>query len=136
MDMSDNLTKQQRRRAMSRVKQKGTDLEMLIRRELRKLGRRFRTNVKDLPGRPDIVFPSAKLAVFLDGDFWHGYRFPQWRHKLKPFWREKIAKNRLRDRRNFRKLKKMNWRVMRIWQHQIRQDIDSCLRKILLSLLA
>jgi DNA mismatch endonuclease (patch repair protein) len=118
---------------MSRVKQKDTDLELIIRSGLRKLGCRFRTNVRDLPGKPDIVFSKAKLAVFIDGDFWHGYRFPLWRHKLKPFWKRKITKNRSRDQQNFRKLRATNWRVIRIWQHQVNSDLDSCLRKILLS---
>ena len=132
--MTDNLTRQQRSRAMSRVKQKGTDLEVIVRSALRKLGCRFRTNVKDLPGKPDIVFPKAKVAVFIDGDFWHGFRFPAWQHKLKRFWKRKITKNRLRDQQNFRTLRAMDWRVIRIWQHQVNSDLESCLRKILLAL--
>jgi DNA mismatch endonuclease (patch repair protein) len=130
--MSDNLTKEQRRLAMSRVRQENTDIEKIVRSELRKIGLKFRTNVKHLPGKPDIVIPMANLAVFVDGDFWHGHRFPAWRDKLKPFWRAKIARNRLRDRRNFRKLRTMNWRVVRIWQHEIKRDLGRCLSKILL----
>ena len=132
--MSDNLTPQQRSWAMSQVRQKDTDLEVAVRFALRKSGCRFRTNVKGLPGKPDIVFPKARVAVFIDGDFWHGFRFPAWQHKLKGFWKRKIAKNRMRDQRNFRKLRAANWRVIRIWQHQVNSDLDSCLRKILLSL--
>lgn len=119
---------------MSRVRQKDTDLEVIVRSALRKLGYRFRKNVKNLPGKPDIVFPKAKVAVFIDGDFWHGFRFPAWQHKLKRFWKRKIAKNRLRDQQNFRKLRAINWRVIRIWQHQIRADLDSCLRRVSSSL--
>lgn len=115
---------------MSRVKQKDTDLELMVRSRLRKLGYKFKTNVRNLPGRPDIVFPNAKVAVFIDGDFWHGFRFPAWEHKLRRFWRRKIAMNRLRDRRNFRKFRAMHWQVIRIWQHQIKADLDTCLRRI------
>ena len=132
--MSDNLTPKQRSLAMSRVKQKDTDLEKIVRAELRKLGYRFKTNVKSLPGKPDVVFPTAKLAVFVDGDFWHGYRFPQWQHKLKLFWKRKITKTRLRDQRNFRRLRSMGWQVIRIWQHQIKSNRDLCLRKIIVCL--
>ncbi|MGB7593858.1 MAG: very short patch repair endonuclease [Terriglobia bacterium] len=132
--MSDNLTPEQRSWAMSRVKQKDTDLELTIRSALRKLGYRFRTNVGDLPGKPDIVFSKARVAIFIDGDFWHGYRFPTWQHKLKPFWRRKIKRNRLRDQKNFRKLRSMEWRVVRVWQHQIKAGIDARLREVLLGL--
>ena len=73
--MSDNLTPTQRSYCMSRVKGKDTSIERLVRSELHKRGFRFRKHVKTLPGKPDIVFPKAKVAVFVDGDFWHGYDF-------------------------------------------------------------
>jgi len=75
-----------------------------VRSELHKRGLRFRKHVKDLPGKPDVVFPTVKVAVFIDGDFWHGYKFPSWEHKVSDFWKQKINKNRERDRRNHRKL--------------------------------
>ena len=128
--MADNLTKKQRSYCMSRVKSKDTTLETRIRTELFKRGLRFRKHVSALPGRPDIVFPTAKLAVFLDGDFWHGYGFPSWRHTLPKFWREKIARTRDRDRRNFAKLRRMGWQVLRIWQHDIERDLRVCANKI------
>lgn len=128
--MADNLTPEQRKRAMSRVKQKDTDLEIVVRSGLHKHGYRFRKHVKSLPGKPDIVFPRVKVVVFVDGDFWHGYRLPQWEHKLSDFWRDKIARNRERDQKNFRRLRKLGWRVVRIWKHEINQDLDSCLNKI------
>jgi DNA mismatch endonuclease (patch repair protein) len=88
-------------------------------------GLRFRKNVRALPGSPDIVFPSPKVAVFIDGDFWHGYRFPEWEDKVSEFWREKIQKNRQRDKRNFGRLRRMGWQVLRIWQHQIERDLEA-----------
>lgn len=129
--MVDNLTREQRKRAMSRVKQKDTDLEIVVRSALHKRGYRFRKHVTSLPGKPDIVFPRVKVVVFVDGDFWHGYRLPQWEHKLADFWRQKIARNRERDQKNFRCLRRMGWRVIRIWKHEINEDLDGCLRRII-----
>ena len=129
--MSDNLTPEQRRHCMSQVKGRNTGLERLVRAGLRKHGLRFTTHVKALPGRPDIVFTAARVAVFVDGDFWHGYRFPLWRSKLAPFWRAKIAANRARDSRNFRKLRRMGWRVVRIWQHESRSDLHAAIGRVL-----
>ncbi|MEK7706832.1 MAG: very short patch repair endonuclease, partial [Verrucomicrobiota bacterium] len=130
LSMADNLTAAQRRYCMSRVGTKGTDLEKLVGSELRRRGLRFRKNVKALPGKPDIVFTNAKVAVFIDGDFWHGYRFPVWEKTLTRFWRDKIRKNRKRDKRNFSELRKMGWRVIRLWQHNIKRDLSSCVNKI------
>ena len=128
--MPDNLTLEQRKRAMSSVKQKDTDLEKAVRSELHRRGYRFRKNVKHLPGKPDVVFPKAKVAVFIDGDFWHGYRLPAWEHKISDFWKAKIRKNRKRDQKNFRKLRKDGWQVIRIWQHEIKRDLDACIARV------
>lgn len=128
--MSDNLSPQQRRYCMSRVKGKDTGLERVVRSELHKRGLRFRKHVTSLPGKPDIVFVKAKVVVFLDGDFWHGYRFPQWERKLSKFWRKKIGKTRKRDQRNFAKLRRMGWQVVRIWEHSIEKDLDGVVKKI------
>lgn len=128
--MVDNLTTAQRRYCMSRIGTKGTDLETLVGFELRRRGLRFRKNVKTLPGKPDIVFAAAKVAVFIDGDFWHGYHLPTWEKNLTKFWREKIKKNRERDRRNFAELRRMGWRVIRLWQHSIKGDLSSCIERI------
>lgn len=131
--MADNLTAAQRRYCMSRVGTKGTDLEKLVGSELRRRNLRFYKNVGTLPGKPDIVFSDAKVAVFIDGDFWHGYRFPSWEKKLTKFWREKIRRNRERDRRNFAELRKMGWHVIRLWQHSIKSDLSSSVEKIVLA---
>lgn len=129
--MADNLTPEQRSYCMSRIKGKDTGLERNVRSELHKRGLRFRKHVKDLPGKPDIVFSKARVVVFVDGDFWHGYRFPAWEHKVSEFWKEKINKNRERDRKNFRKLRAMGWRVIRLWQHEIKKDFEGCITRVI-----
>jgi DNA mismatch endonuclease (patch repair protein) len=129
--MADNLSPQARSYCMSRVRTRDTDLERAVRSALQRAGLRFRKHVPSLPGKPDLVLPTSRMAIFIDGDFWHGYRFPAWSHKVSAFWRKKIASNRARDVRNFRRLRKMGWRVVRIWQHQIERDMNGCLRTIL-----
>lgn len=126
----DVLTKSQRSYCMSRVKGKDTGLERVVRSALHKRGYRFRKHVRRLPGKPDIVFVKARLVVFLDGDFWHGYRFPQWEKTLAKFWRKKIGETRKRDQRNFAKLRRMGWRVIRIWEHSVKRDLDGVVIKI------
>jgi DNA mismatch endonuclease (patch repair protein) len=116
---------------MASVKLKDGPLEMIIRSELHRRGYRFRKHVRQLPGTPDLVFAKEKVATFIDGDFWHGYRFPSWEHKLSRFWRDKIRTNRERDLRNFRKLRRMGWHVVRIWQHEIKADTSSCIARII-----
>lgn len=130
--MPDNLTPDQRSYCMSRIKGKDTKLEVRVRSELHKKGLRFRKHVK-LPGRPDIVFSRARVIVFVDGDFWHGYRFPSWKDKLSDFWKKKIAKTRDRDTKNRRKLRKTGWQVIRFWQHEIERDFEGCIERIVIA---
>jgi len=119
---------------MSRIRGFDTSLEVVVRRELRRHGLRFKANVMSLPGRPDVVFPSAKLIVFIDGDFWHGFRYPVWKRRLLPFWKAKIERNRARDLRNFATLRRRGWRVLRIWEHQVKNDLAECVRRIVVAL--
>jgi len=128
--MSDKLTPEQRRRAMQRVKTRDGPLEVAVRSALWKRGYRFRKHLKGLPGSPDIVFTRHKVAVFIDGDFWHGYDFQKWRAKLTPFWLNKIETNISRDERNFRSLKEMGWTVVRLWGHEVKNDLSECLARI------
>lgn len=128
--MADNLTPEQRRYCMSQVKGTDTSLERVVRSELHRRGWRFRKHVKQLPGKPDIVFPRLRVVVFLDGDFWHGYRFPMWRDSLGESWRKKIAETRERDQRNFRKLRRQGWQVIRIWEHEVKNNCDECIDRI------
>lgn len=126
----DNLTRAQRSLCMSRVRNANTSLEVLLRRELHRRGFRYALHRRDLAGTPDIVFLAAKVIVFVNGDFWHGFGYSRWGHKLSPFWRKKIELNKRRDRRNVRKLRRLGWRVITIWQHQLERDLDGCVGRI------
>jgi len=132
--MPNHMTPDQRSRAMKAVKLKDGPLELTIQRELRRVGLRFQCNYKRLAGSPDIVFPKKKVAVFIDGDFWHGWRLPAWERKLPAFWRSKLRANRKRDQRNFRRLRADDWTVLRLWEHEIRADSSGCVDRILRAL--
>lgn len=120
--MADRLTPERRSRLMSRVRSRDTGIEMAVRRAVHARGLRYRTHVRSLPGTPDLVFAGPKVAVFVDGDFWHGWRFPAWRHTLSPYWAGKIEGNRRRDRRNFARLRRRGWLVLRVWGHDVFAD--------------
>ena len=126
----DNLTPEQRSRTMTLIRSKDTQPELTIRRLLHARGLRFRKHVRGLPGQPDVVFVSARVIVFVDGDYWHGWRFPLWRDKLSPYWKEKIENNRRRDVRNFRHLRRRGWLVIRLWEHQVECDAAGCVDRV------
>lgn len=128
--MADNLTRAQRSYTMSRIRSQDTLPELAIRRLAHARGLRFRTHCKSLPGCPDLVFATARVAVFIDGDFWHGWRFPRWCHKLSPYWKAKLERNRRRDQINFRRLRYHGWFVIRIWEHRVWADPARCVDKI------
>ena len=120
--MADRLSPVQRSALMSRIRSKNTGIERMVFRELRARHVHFSRHVASLRGKPDVVFKKEKIAVFIDGDFWHGWRFPLWRERLRPYWRQKIATNRARDYRNFRHLRRRGWTVLRFWEHEIESD--------------
>jgi DNA mismatch endonuclease (patch repair protein) len=97
-------------------------------------GLEWERHARDLPGRPDFVFREAKVAVFVDGDFWHGWRFNIWRHKLSEKWEAKIGATRRRDSVNHRALENMGWRVVRIWEHQIDASLARCAGRVVRAL--
>lgn len=126
----DVLTSTQRSYCMSRIRSKDTKIELTVRSALHKKGFRFRKHKTGLPGKPDIVFGKAKVIVFIDGEFWHGRNFKVLSTRLSPFWKQKIAGNIKRDQRNFRKLRRQGWRVIRIWENQVEASLDSVIKKI------
>jgi len=128
--MVDNMTPEQRRLTMSHIKGRDTKLELVVRKELHKRGYRFRVNAGWLPGKPDVAFTRIKLAVFVDGDFWHGWKFDQWSEKLASYWRDKIGGNIARDRRHIARLRRDGWSVVRIWEHDIKKDLERCIERI------
>ncbi len=115
---------------MGRVRRKDTAPETVLRSALHQHGLRFRKHVKGLPGTPDIVFTRAKVAVFVDGGFWHGHDFKVWKHKLKPFWKDKIERNIERDRGNNKDLHAIGWQVLRIWQREIEEDLEAVVERV------
>jgi DNA mismatch endonuclease, patch repair protein len=128
--MADNLTRRQRSYMMSRVRSTDTTPELMIRKLAHARGLRFRKHHARLPGRPDLVFVTSRVAVFVDGDYWHGWRFSTWMSKLSVYWQEKIAKNRVRDQRNSRRLRRAGWTVIRVWEHDIESNVHACIDRI------
>jgi DNA mismatch endonuclease, patch repair protein len=123
-------------RAMRGNRQKNTTPELLLRRGLRRLGARFRTNVEELPGQPDMAFTRARVAVFCDGDFWHGRHWEKLKAVLgkranSSYWVAKIAYNIKRDARLRRALRRKGWRVFRFWETDIRNDPYRIARRLL-----
>lgn len=126
----DKMTPQQRSYCMSRIKSKNTSLEVVFGEALKSNKIRYESHAIDLPGKPDFVFRQKKLVVFVDGDFWHGWHISKWQHKLSPYWLEKILKNRKRDQANFRKLRASGWKVIRIWEHSVKKDLNGSVKKV------
>jgi len=128
----DNLTVEQRKKNMSNIRSTNTEPERLVFKELRKRKVYFTKNAKDIMGRPDIVFKRKRIAVFIDSDFWHGHpkRFQMPKTNTE-YWKKKISDNKERDKRVTRSLREKDWRVIRIWEHEIRSDLESCIARIL-----
>ncbi|MBI4665909.1 MAG: very short patch repair endonuclease [Nitrospinae bacterium] len=127
-------------RIMASVKSAGTRPEIILRKGVWAKGLRYRLHDSRLPGKPDMVFTSARLAVFVDGDFWHGN---QWRLRgfnsleeqlkglrNKPYWERKIKRNMERDRQVNHALRRGGWRVVRIWESQITKQPDRAINRI------
>jgi DNA mismatch endonuclease, patch repair protein len=101
--------------------------EITLRRELWRIGLRYRKNVKALPGSPDIVFPKSKVTIFCDGDFWHGRDWGELRKKLErransSYWIAKIESNIKRDIRDTARLEELGWKVIRVWETDIQKN--------------
>jgi DNA mismatch endonuclease (patch repair protein) len=123
--MTDTLTKEQRSLRMASVKSRDTSPELLVRRMIHAMGFRFRLHARDLPGQPDIVLPRHRKIVFVHGCFWHRHgatgcslaRLPKSRLG---FWRRKLEANRQRDERVLRKLRRGGWKILVVWECQLR----------------
>lgn len=129
--MTDVLTPDQRKYNMSRIRGKDTGPEVKIRKMLTAAGIRGYRIHYNLPGKPDIVFVRKKVAVFIDGCFWHKcpacFQEPETR---KEFWMKKISSNVSRDERNTRQLKEDGWTVLRFWEHEVRKEPAEVVRRI------
>lgn len=128
--MTDSLTRQRRAQLMSRVRTRDTAPERSLRRAMWRAGiRGWRLHSRRLPGRPDIAFGKLRVAVFVDGAFWHGH--PAYYHgQSGEFWDQKIAANRARDLRVNAELAALGWAVLRIWDFEIEEDADACARRV------
>ena len=131
LTMSDRVTPERRSFIMSSVGQKNTAPEMALRRALHWRGYRFRLHRRDLPGSPDIVFPSRKMVVFVHGCFWHGHgcrwgRLPKSRPE---YWRPKIETNKERDKRVLTELRDAGWEPLVVWQCELR-DIEGAVGRV------
>lgn len=118
---------------MSRIKGKDTSIELMLRHALYHSGIRYRKNVKNLPGHPDIVVTKYKIVIFCDGDFFHGYDLSKTESQLKAnseYWLKKIKRNRQRDLRNDEILVNLNYFVLHFWEHEIRKDLNKVLNEI------
>ena len=118
----DVLSPEQRRLNMSRIRGKDTKPEMLLRRRLHAEGFRYRLHARELPGRPDMIFPRHRAALLVHGCFWHGhdcalFRLPATRAEL---WAAKIAANRVRDQQNDAALAACGWRMLKVWECALR----------------
>ncbi len=125
----DRITKEQRSRNMSRIRGKNTKPEMIVRRYLFSRGLRYRLHAK-LPGKPDIVMKQRRVAIFINGCFWHGHngcKYFRWPQTRTEYWREKIGGNIKRDLRNYTALQDAGWRVLVVWECDIKQNRESVL---------
>lgn len=118
---------------MAMIKSKNTKPEILLRKELWRRGLRYRKNCKQVYGKPDLVFLREQIAIFIDGEFWHGYNFEETKKRLKSnkeFWIEKIERNMERDFEITQFLVEQGWAVLRFWDFEIENDLCRCADKI------
>lgn len=133
--MSDKLTPEQRSWNMSKIKGKDTSIEMKVRKELFNRGYRYRKNDKRLPGTPDIVLPKYDTVVFINGCFWH--RHPNCKFATTPksnieFWNKKFQTNIMNDYKAYRSLELLGWKVITIWECEVKSDLNSAVDKIIM----
>ena len=125
----DKLTPEQRRKNMRAVKNKDSEIELLLRRELWSRGIRYRKNVNRITGKPDIAFIGKKVAVFCDSEFWHGFDWDVKKHEIKSrqdFWIPKIERTIQRDKEVNQHLQEQGWTVLRFWGKDIKRDPAVC----------
>ena len=125
----DKHTPEQRRKNMQAVKNKDSQIEQLLRKELWSRGIRYRKNVNRIYGKPDIVFIGKKIAVFCDSEFWHGYNWEERKKDFKShqeFWIPKIERNMERDAEVTERLDSEGWTVFRFWGNEIKKNTAQC----------
>lgn len=131
----DVLTKEQRRKNMQHIRSKNTKIEIILRKALWAKGYRYRKNYDKLPGKPDIVLTKYKIAIFCDGEFFHGKDWEVLKPKLEKgnnpdFWIKKITRNQQRDDEVNKQLLFMGWTVIRFWGNDIKKKVDECVKVV------
>jgi DNA mismatch endonuclease (patch repair protein) len=136
-EASGFYTTKKRSKIMSKIRGKNTKPELLFRKALWNKGVRYRINNKQLPGRPDVSIQKYKLAVFIDGDYWHGHNWEERKAKLKTnreFWIPKIERNMQRDREVNQELETLGYTVFRFWESEIKSNLKTCVNDIMVYL--
>ena len=126
--MADVHTPERRSYNMSRIRNKNTKPEELVRKFLFSQGFRYRKNDARLPGKPDIVLPKYRTVIFVNGCFWHkheGCKYFVWPENNAEFWRKKIQSNVERDQRNYAQLQQMGWRTIAVWECELKTELRS-----------
>ena len=131
----DVLTPEQRRKSMQHNRSKDTSIELALRKALWHKGYRYRKNYKKLPGSPDIALTKQKVAIFCDSEFFHGRDWEEKKQRLQKgnnpdFWISKIERNMKRDHEIDQKLQFLGWTVIHFWGHEIKKDLDECVKII------
>jgi DNA mismatch endonuclease (patch repair protein) len=124
---------------MSQIKGKDTKPEVAVRRYLFSEGFRYRKNVKKLPGCPDIVLRRYKTCIFINGCFWHkheGCKYFVWPMSNTDFWRNKIETNVLRDKRNYEALENLGWKIIVVWECEIKKDFKRTMEQLKISIIS
>ncbi|MBN2458855.1 very short patch repair endonuclease [Candidatus Woesearchaeota archaeon] len=129
--MPDKFDAKTRSKIMSRIRSKDTSIEISFRKILWNAGMKGYRLHYHAPGNPDIAFVDKKIAIFIDGDFWHGYNWKKL-GKVPPrkYWQKKISKNIERDKKYNALLKKEGWKVIRLWEHDLKKNSKRCASKI------
>lgn len=132
--MADNLTKEKRSWNMSQVHGKDTRIEVAVRKYLFNKGFRYRKNVTDLPGKPDIVLPKYRTVIFVHGCFWHRHPFCKNTRLPKSnidFWQAKFDRNVANDKRHYEELEKLGWNVIVIWECEIKNNFEIDMQRVI-----
>lgn len=133
-EASGFYTTKKRSKIMSKIRGKNTKPELLFRKALWEKGVRYRVDNKKLPGKPDVSIQKYKIAVFIDGEFWHGYNWDERKDNIKSnryFWVPKIERNMQRDREVNRLLTDMGYTVFRFWEKEIKNELNTCINDVL-----
>lgn len=136
-EASGFYTTKKRSKIMSKIRGKNTKPELLFRKVLWAKGIRYRVHSKKLPGKPDISIQKYKLAIFIDGEFWHGYNWDEKKKTIKSnraFWIPKIERNMQRDREVNIELASLGYTVFRFWEREIKKELDKCINDVMVYL--